>query len=287
MSDKKFNLRKQLFNWHMWAGVAFAIPVILVSLTAILIAHEKGLGTKKVLVNAGWMPGYQTNEKDLAHYLDDIKAFAQNGEIRYYGTKVGVIEESNQGLTVIAGTEGKEVRDLAFVEAKMLVATKYGLYEINDNQSKELVKGDFHGIQADENRWVASLGKYGIMTSVDQGKTWSEAGKFSENIPSESLAGISSQLVQSGQMEAVALEKLILDIHTGKAFFGEGAMWVWIDLIGLSLLLMTITGIWMWYKRKYGKTSKTTARHQGRVSSPKPIMRPVMKPVLNSESAEI
>ncbi|MEX2566818.1 MAG: PepSY domain-containing protein [Cyclobacteriaceae bacterium] len=282
MSDKKFNLRKQLFNWHMWAGIAFAIPVVLVSLTAIFIAHEKGLGTKKILVNAGWMPGYQTSEQDLSHYLDDVKAFAQKGDQQYFGTKVGVLQQKGDQLSVMSGTEGKEVRDLVFSEEALLVASKYGLYEISNSKSKELLKGDFHGITVDGPKWVASLGKYGLMSSEDGGKTWEENMSFSKSISSASLASISTQLDQSGQMEAVALEKLILDIHTGKAFFGEGAMWVWIDLIGISLLLMTVTGIWMWYKRKYGKTSKKVVTQRTKVSSPKPVMRPVMKSVLNS-----
>lgn len=276
MRVKKFNLRKRLFNWHMWAGIAFAIPVVLVSLTAILIAHKKGLGTKKVLIQAGWMPGYQMDQKNLAHYLDDIKAYSKKGDFQYYGTKVGVLELSDGGLRVLPGTEGKEVRDMAWADDRLLVATKYGIIASTSTSGKELIKGDFHGITQEGNLWIASQGKYGILTSSDGGSSWNQADKLSQTLPKEALNGISSQLDQSGQMEAVALEKLILDIHTGEAFFGEGAMWVWIDLIGLSLLLMTITGIWMWYKRKYGKTTKASAPLKAKISSPKPVMKPVL-----------
>jgi hypothetical protein len=284
MTEKKFNIRKQLFNWHMWAGIIFAIPVVLVSLTAIFIAHEKGLGTKKILVNAGWLPGYQTSEEDLAHYLDDVKAFAQADGKQYYGTKVGVLEQSPAGLRVLPGTEGKEVRDLEISGFSIFVASKYGVYQVMEGATDELIKGDFHGIQIEDGQLIASQGKYGVMTSTDGGKNWDQQGKLSQILPPTALASISSQLELSGQMEAVAMEKLILDIHTGKAFFGENAMWVWIDLIGLSLLLMTVTGIWMWYKRKYGKQVKPSSGSQVRVAKPRPIMKPVMKPVLNTDS---
>lgn len=283
MTGKKFNIRKQLFNWHMWAGIIFTVPVILVSLTAIFIAHEKGLGTKKILVNGGWLPGYQTNDADLAHYLDDVKAFAHADGKQYYGTKVGVLEESEAGLRVLSGTEGKEVRDIEVSGSSIFVASKYGIYQVTPTVTTELIKGDFHGIQIDDKLIIASQGKYGVMTSSDGGKNWSQKGNLSDVIPAAALASISSQLNQSGQMEAVAMEKLILDIHTGKAFFGDNAMWVWIDLIGLSLLLMTVTGIWMWYKRKYGKSS---AGSKARLSKPRAVMRPVMRPVLNSDTVE-
>lgn len=282
MENKKINIRKQLFNWHMWAGIIFAIPVVLVSLTAILIAHEKGLGTKNVLVTAGWMPGYQSDAKDMEYYLDDIKAFAQSGNIQYYGTKAGVLMQTDAGLEVVNGTEGKEVRDLTTYEGKLLIASKYGLFELANGKTTQIAKGDFHGIHTEGELLVASLGKHGLLTSNDGGIEWVESGKFSKTIPADQLAIVSGQLMTSGHMEEVALEKLVLDIHTGKAFFGEGAMWIWIDLIGLSLLLMTITGIWMWYKRKYGKPKKSAVPARSSVRKSIPVMMPIMKPVINT-----
>ncbi|GAB4188233.1 MAG: hypothetical protein Fur004_06310 [Thermoflexibacter sp.] len=259
MTEKKnINWRKQLFNWHLWLGLFFTLPIVLVAITAILIAHEKGLGTKEIAVKAGWLPAYSSNEKNLAYYLDDVKDIQIVQGKTLYGTKLGVVEENNDQLSIIKGTEGKEVRDLLWVENQLWVATKKGLLLAENETAKLVKKGDFHGITFDGTTLIASEGKKGFHLSQDQGRTW-ETKKISTQIGTSKLQTFANQVDKEIFMEALTLEKLVLDIHTGKAFFGEGSMWVWIDLIAVSLLGMIFTGILMWYKRKFSKKAPTKA----------------------------
>jgi hypothetical protein len=250
----KTNWRKQFFNWHMWSGVIFTIPLILVSLTAILIAHEKGFGTKEVAVNAGWLPGY-SSEENISHYLDDVKDVLITEGKTYYASKLGVIIENNKNISILKGTEGKEIRDLQLIDNKLWIASKKGLFLMENGNATFIKKGDFHGINNNQNLLIASEGKYGFHTSTNSGKTWITSN-ISKTIGKEKTKEFSASIEKSKYVEELTLEKLALDIHTGKAFFGEGSMWIWIDLIGISLLFMTFTGIWMWYKRKYGKKKK-------------------------------
>lgn len=269
----KTNWRKKIFNWHMWAGVAFAIPVFLVSLTAIFIAHEDGLGTKQMMVKAGWLPGYQTKNDNISYFLDDAKAyyFDQENQVSYYGTKLGLVKENNGELEIISETEGIEVRDILQINSVLLVASKYGVFQYNmaSNETTQLLKGDFHGLSVKNDTLIALAGKHGYFQSTDKGVSWSSSQKLSHQLNAASFASFTTQLSESGLTEQLSWQKLILDIHTGEAFFGKGSMWIWIDLIGLSLLLMTFTGIWMWYKRKF-KKSKKRAIHT-KVSQPKTI----------------
>ena len=247
----------------MWTGLIFTVPILLISITAVMIAHHKGLGTKKIAVNAGWLPGYGVDsEKDLAHYVDDIKAFKTLNNTHYYGTKLGVLYSTgDQNIHLVNGTEGMEIRDLQVYENQLFIAGKNGIYKLTGSKAAMLKEGDFHGIDADNNRLIASGGKNGFFTSTDLGETWSKPQRISEITQASSLATLSRTVKDEAYMEKLNLEKLALDIHTGKAFFGEGAMWIWIDLIAISFLVMTITGIYMWYKRKYGK-KKTASLKQ-------------------------
>jgi hypothetical protein len=259
MKTKK-NLRKQVFNWHMWAGIAFAIPVFLVSLTAILIAHEDGIGTKQILVKAGWLPGYQAEKENISYFLNDAKAhfYDEKNQTIYYGTKVGLVKEVNGNLNIIKGTEGAEVRDILQLDSTLLIASKYSVlrYSTTSNTTVKLLKGDFHGLSFKGDTLIALAGKHGYFQSTNNGTSWSSPQKLSERLSPASFAGFTAQLGKSGIAEQVSWQKLILDIHTGEAFFGKESMWIWIDLIGLSLLLMVFTGIWMWYKRKFKKSKK-------------------------------
>jgi hypothetical protein len=253
-NEKKINWRKRFFNWHLWSGLIFTIPILLISITAILIAHEKGLGTKEIAVNAGWLPAYGSN-KDIKHYLDDVKDVIINKEKTYFASKIGVVIESNKKIEILKNTEGFEVRDLLLIDNKLWIASKEGLFIADNDVVKLVKKGDFHGINNNGNQILASEGKHGFHTSDNNGKTW-VSKKISTEIGKENLDSFSKSIEKETFLEKLTLEQLVLDIHTGKAFFGDGSMWIWIDLIGLSLLFMTFTGIWMWYKRKYGKKKK-------------------------------
>jgi hypothetical protein len=257
---KNINWRKQLFNWHLWLGLFFTLPIVLVAITAILIAHEKGLGTKEIVVKAGWLPAYSSNEKNLAYYLDDVKDIQIVQGKTLYGTKLGVVEESNDQLSIVKGTEGLEVRDLHLIENQLWIATKKGLLLAENGTARLIKKGDFHGITFEGTTLIASEGKKGFHLSQDKGTTW-QAQKISTSIGSENMQAFTAQVDKASFMEALTLEKLVLDIHTGKAFFGEGSMWVWIDLIAVSLLGMTFTGILMWYKRKFSKKVSAKSSH--------------------------
>lgn len=252
---RKTSWRKKFFNWHKWAGLLFSIPVVLVALTAILIAHKDGLGTKNMLVNAGWLPGYQAKQKNIGHLLDDVKAYHVAGEKHYYGTKLGVVAQHNNVLTIVKGTEGSEVRDIAAIGDTLFFASKHGIFsyfEVN-NRAMKLINGDFHGLVFNEQKLTALAGKQGLYESTDYGKTWSENMQLSVLLPDVAVARLSERIGNEGYIEKLNWEKLILDIHTGEAFFGSGSMWIWIDLVALSLLVLTCTGIWMWYKRKFRK----------------------------------
>ena len=252
MSDKKkTNWRKLFFNWHMWSGVIFTIPLLLVAVTAILIAHEKGLGTKEIAVNAGWLPGYGS-EENIAHYLDDVKDVVIKNDSTYFASKLGVIINRNNKLSIVKGTEGNEVRDIHFQGDSLWIAGKKGLFLAIKESATIIKKGDFHGINLQGNQLFASEGKHGYHISTDFGRTW-KSTKISTTIGKENLDIFSKSIEKESFLESLSLEKLALDIHTGEAFFGKNAMWIWIDLIAISLLFMIFTGIWMWYKRKYSK----------------------------------
>lgn len=254
-NKNKTNWRKHFFNWHMWAGLIFTIPIFFVALTAILIAHEKGLGTKEIALNTGWLPGYDSKE-DITYYLDNVRDVLIKDNKTYFACKLGVVIAQNNELKLVKGTEGKEVRDIHFQGDSLWIASNKGLLLALNQSAIVIKKGDFHGVNLQGNQLFVSEGKHGYHLSADFGKTW-KSTKISTTIGKENLDIFSNSIEKESFLEVLSLEKLALDIHTGEAFFGKNAMWIWIDLIAISLLFMIFTGIWMWYKRKYGKKKKT------------------------------
>lgn len=118
---------------HLWSGVLLALPMFIVGVTAILIAHEKSLGIKDVPIN--WL--FMAAEKEL-----ELRSVAQ---------------------------------------------------------------------AADGRLWLAAQG--------DVAKPYT-------------------------------IGKLVMDMHTGKAFFGKSGEWVWIDVLGFTLALLGLTGVWVWWQSR-------------------------------------
>lgn len=58
----KYNNRR----WHSWISAILALPILIVGLTAIFIAHDKALGLKKMGVSAEWLPGYGQTKSEHA-----------------------------------------------------------------------------------------------------------------------------------------------------------------------------------------------------------------------------
>jgi hypothetical protein len=58
--------------------------------------------------------------------------------------------------------------------------------------------------------------------------------------------------MQEGK-SGMKFNKLIMDLHTGKFFLGKEYEWLWIDIVGLALALLTLTGILIWWKKLRNK----------------------------------
>src|SRR4051812_6029705 len=50
----KFNSRK----WHAWLSFVIALPILLVAVTSILMAHSQTLGFRTIKIYPNWLPGY-------------------------------------------------------------------------------------------------------------------------------------------------------------------------------------------------------------------------------------
>ena len=61
-------------NWHNWISVILVVPIIIVGVTAVFIAHSHELGTKDIDVTraVNWLPGY--GEAAMQAMNTDVRA---------------------------------------------------------------------------------------------------------------------------------------------------------------------------------------------------------------------
>ncbi|MFT0621617.1 hypothetical protein ACMHYQ_03040 [Ectopseudomonas guguanensis] len=214
---------------HLWSGVILAIPMFIVGITAVFIAHDKSLGLKDLPLS--WLP--MSYEKE-----NELRSAAQTGDGQlWFGSKYGVFRQGADGQ--LQQRSEVEVRQLLGEQEQLWVASKEGLYLIDGERMEKRLDAEVHGItRLQDGQLLASVKDEGALLSRD-GLDWQ---------PSPLNAALAS--VQSATPKPYTFGKLVMDLHTGKAFFGKSGEWIWIDVLGITLALLGLTGVWIWWQSR-------------------------------------
>ena len=227
-------MKHSMRNWHKWIGVTLGVPLLLVGLTTFLIAHEKRLGTKELVLPIG----------GLVSEPAEVRASALVGGAQWVSTKQGLYRLEGDHAVPLTGSPADDIRDiLVMADQSVLLAGKRGLWHYASGQWELLYKAECSNIAVSQNGYVAACKDEGMLVSVD-GQAWQP---HSISFPSLSAG-------EAG----TPLSKIIMDIHTGKLFFGKKYEWIWIDLLGLACVALGITGITMWVRSRRKRAAKTT-----------------------------
>lgn len=264
MSQRKFSLGS-FRSWHLWLSIALSLPILIVALTAIFIAHGKELGLKEIPVAAGWLPGMQAGKAETA---EPRALWAAPDGALWLGTKMGLYRVNGDRMEIVEGLGAADVRGLQADGSSLVVATTKGLYRVavDAGTAERVAKGDYWSLSHTDQGLIA-VGKNGrFMVSRDAGREWSEheGGVAASERVAQSMAG-------AADAGTVPLSKLMLDLHTGKAFFGKAYEWVWIDLIGATMAVLTLTGLVMWWRGQRRKVAALEAQLAAALQQTAPV----------------
>lgn len=241
-------------GWHLWLSIALSLPILIVALTAIFIAHDKSLGLKEINVPAGWLPGMQAGKTEN---VEPRALWAAPDGALWVGTKAGLFRVAGETIAVVDGMARADVRDLHAEDGALLAATTRGLYrvELASGVAERVAAGDWWSVDRGAQGLVAVGKPARFMVSRDGGREWLDLD--AGNAAAERVVQAAARADDSG---GVPLSRLIMDLHTGKAFFGKQYEWVWIDLIGATMALLTLTGLVMWWRGQRRKVAALEAQ---------------------------
>lgn len=233
----KFNAR----SWHNWISFALVIPILIVSVTAVFIAHNKRLGLNAVDVTGvvGWLPGY--GAAAMKREAAEVRASLTTADgAQWLGTRGGLYRFEAGIMQPVAALAGIEVRDLAAAPWGTIAATKNGIWIEQQGRWRLVHGGDaWSAGGGSDGMLTVAVKEQGLLTSRD-GTTWradTDIGRALAALPAAAMGP-----------ERITLNKLVMDLHTGKALLGKQAEWVWIDLVGLVMTFLGITGVYLWWR---------------------------------------
>ncbi len=229
--------------WHKWLGILLALPLLLVALTAILLAHDKALGLRQIPVAVGWLPGYGAGSGyGEAVPGIEIRAAQRLGDVDYYATRLGLFLLRDGRVEAVAALRGVELRGLAVAGEQLYAAARNGIWGRSPaGDWRLLLRGEAWSITIQpDGALLAATRERGLMLSRDGGVHWQ-----AEATPGQAIAE------QSGiDPSAITLNRLVLDLHTGKALLGKDYEWLWIDLLGATMLFLGVSGLIMWWRAR-------------------------------------
>ena len=230
-------------SWHTWSSLLLALPILIVGASAIFIAHKKALRTEEITVNAKWLPGYRVvNEKGI----EPRALLTTRAGTTYVGTQQGLYRLDGDRLFAVEALANTPIRAIAETPFGRIAAAKSGLWLEKDGHWERTLSGDAWQVASQpDGSVVASVKDQGLLSSSD-GQQWQ-----ANALLTAAIADAASEQAD----QPLTLNKLIMDLHTGQAFFGKDGEWLWVDLVGLAMCLLALTGVYMWWRDERRRTA--------------------------------
>jgi len=236
MAGKRFNLGS-MRDWHLWLGVLLSLPILIVAITTIYLAHKDTFKSKQPLF--GMAMGEKSMEKGGKL---ELRAVLPAAEGHYWlGAGKGFYRLSASELRPL--TQVGEVRDLqALGQGAVLAAGKYGLWRLSaEGKAEKLKSGDWHSLSAVGDKLFAS-GKREVLESSDGGSSWTpvklaelpmhaELRTYLETASGQRWLGGEEglyRLTEDGTLERVLKEEVfdLLAVEQGLLAAGKKGLWL-------------------------------------------------------------
>lgn len=233
-------------RWHRWLGAVFALPLLWLCITGLLLQHRDTFGLQDRKVSSEWL----------------LKRYGQIPEGDPKGVKAGRFEVSewNEVLFLdekVLDESGVLVGAVA-KPAEVVLATRQGLF-VYDAQGAYLDRLGEESLPGVPVERIGLRGASEVMIEVggkmfridDSFLDYSEVEADEEVSWSEvSVASAARSRLQGVLAEGAGFtwDRVITDLHSGSLFGSFGKFLV--DLTGIAVMVLTLMGLRLLFRRR-------------------------------------
>jgi len=235
-----------IHKWHKRIGIISALFVIALTLTGIMLNHTEALGMQN---------NYVQNQLLLNAYNIGPKQEPYGFQVNdYWVIKVGERVYFNQqeltgSTTKIIGVVSIDDYFVVALDEYLLLVTDTG--EIIERLAgSEGVPAGMQAIGKSINGSAVIRGAHGDYYADFDNTNWQEEDEI-EAIWSEVNAipdDIKKDLLERYRGTGLSLERVMLDIHSGRIIGNWGVYLV--DFMAILFFMLALSGTWMWFKQK-------------------------------------
>jgi hypothetical protein len=242
MGNFKRSLRLLFLRWHRRIGVMLSVFVILLALTGIVINHANRFGLDRIPITSPWILSWYgiEFEGEISGYSAEeswISAF--QGKLYWDTESIGYCAEPLRGA--------EKVADIWFVLCNTSLTLLSNEGELIENLD-DIVPADTTALSGVQGDW--------LMISTDSGTLalHSDTLELKTDVRTTISTRIASPLPAPLQAKlnfkshSITVERLLLDLHSGRILQLPGALFN--DLVALAMILLALSGCWLWLQRK-------------------------------------
>lgn len=237
-------LAQQVQRWHRRIGLLAGALLALLALSGIALNHTDALELAARPVTASWV---------LAHYGRAAQA-PERGFVAGDHTVAVAADTVFVDGRPLPAEGGRLVGAVALPSGLLLVALERALLVVDPPTTLVERIGDADGLPAPVTAIGTGSGGVPVLAGTDGAHAvdlerlhWRRhhgAVRWAQPVPLDTAAREALRRGAGGA--AVSLERVLLDLHSGRWFGPVGVLVV--DLVGLACLLLAASGVWTWWR---------------------------------------
>lgn len=255
MTRKKKKLASLTRRLHRTVGAVAALFVLFIVISGLGINHAAVLGFEKHHITQPFLlDWYGIGEpEDLRSFTagDHWLSFAGSG-LYFDGTFVATLPNgrgalSNGAMLIAAGDNELLLLDH---EGELVERMPWSQKASGTIKSVGLLPNGFVAVRSGQSTWLADkdLLQWRVMDENNTGLLWSQ--------PTTAPESIRQAVSRHFRGDGLNLERLLLDLHSGR-FFGPGGVLIY-DLLALAIGFLAISGLVLWMRgRRNGKKARS------------------------------
>ena len=233
------------FLWHRRIGLAALLLVFILSLTGIMLNHTEDLKLDETVVESDFiLDWYDINPhgSPVSYNAGDIWISQWNQQLFFNGINFFSHKEKLQGAVRIDDLIAIALDNFVLLldnEAEIIelmpVTSSYSTIKIGIHNNKIIL------LDSDNKTYISNTDFTNWQAYELKGAVWTVPFNLSET----QIATLKEEYRGQG----LSLEKVILDLHSGRIFNAKWGVYI-MDLSALLMMLLGISGTWVWWSRK-------------------------------------
>ena len=242
---------RTLARWHRSLGLGGALFVLLLVVTGVLINHSVNFTLEKRYIDSSWLldvygverppvnESFRANDRWISRVGKHVYLDARSVTF----TDEPMLGALQQDQTIVLATSNH----LLLLDPQGNVLDKLGReHGVPTPLARLGTSGGSIAVQTQDTRYHVDLNTLRWTKQRAQPVRWSEA----EELP----AAMQEQVGDQARLRVLSWDRAIRDLHSGRVL-GNWGVW-FMDVVAFVFLLLTISGIWVWWRARQEFGSK-------------------------------